>query len=419
MARRRGFLAEMQHQSKVAARQSEQAARRRQAEQARQEREAAQAQRKSEQTAKRAQRAREQERVQLEKEALMAHRESMKAKAAQMTAQLNADNDDLMNLLNWTLDIDDYVDLETLRQVAKHPVFSNKKLESPTPPPAPIVFPDEPIYVEPPAPRALFSKQKKHARLIEAAYAEYKKLHEGWNIRTYRLSQDAEKLRKQYERDESRRKRMLKSAKEEYEAECRAREAEIDKHNQALDQLITNLGYGTPDAIEEYVGIVLSNSVYPEHFEVDHDFTFDPDTAELSLKAVLPPPESLSAVKAYRYVQKDDRIAETALSAKAQKDRYTEAVYQVSLRTLHEVFSADRRGLINSISLELGSEALNPATGKSEYVPFVAVATERSIFEDINLAAVTPHATLEHLGASISKNPHGLIAANLGGVRKS
>lgn len=419
MARRRGFLAEMQHQAKKAAREADQAARQRQAEQARREREAAQAQRKAEQAAQRAKRAKEQERARLEKEALMAHREAKKAKAEQMTTQLRENDDELANLLNATLDVDDYVDLESLRKVAKHPPFSNPKLETPTKHPDPVVLPPEPVYTEPEPPRALFNRKKKHERLIEASKSDFAKAREAWSVELSRLQQEFTQRQKQYDDQEARRKHLLKAAKKQYEVECHRREAEVEKHNQELDQLIANLGYGVPEAIEEYVGIVLSNSVYPPHFEVDHDFTFDSASAELTLKALVPPPETLSAVKSYRYIQKDDRIAETAMSQKAQKDRYADAVHQVSLRTLHEVFTADRRGLINSISLEVGAEALNPATGNSEYVPFVAVATERSAFEEINLEAVVPLATLEHLGASVSKNPHGLVAATVGGVRKS
>jgi len=38
-------------------------------------------------------------------------------------------------------------------------------------------------------------------------------------------------------------------------------------------------------------------------------------------------------------------------------------VHQVALRSFHEVFEADRRGLIRSISLEVGTETIDPATG--------------------------------------------------------
>lgn len=343
----------------------------------------------------------------------------MKAKAEQMTLELEERNEDLANLLDATLEVDDYVDLETLRQVAEHPPFSNPTLETPTPPPAPVVFPQEPVFVEPEAPWALFNRKKKHQELIQTTYNEFLSQHAAWGTETQASHEESLRREQQFEQNELRRKKQLKAAKERYEVECQMREAEVEKHNQELNHLIANLGYGVADAIEEYVGIVLSNSVYPKHFEVDHEFTFESANAELTLKALVPAPETLSSVKNYRYVQKDDRIAETALSQKAQKDRYADAVHQVSLRTLHEVFSADRRGLIGSISLEVGSEALNPATGNAEYVPFVAVAAERTVFEEINLEAVIPQATLEHLGASISKNPHGLVPATVGGVRKS
>src|SRR3954452_228159 len=46
---------------------------------------------------------------------------------------------------------------------------------------------------------------------------------------------------------------------------------------------IQNLAYGVDDAVQEYVGIVLSNSVYPESFPVAHEFEFMSDLKELSL----------------------------------------------------------------------------------------------------------------------------------------
>lgn len=51
----------------------------------------------------------------------------------------------------------------------------------------------------------------------------------------------------------------------------------------AVDKLIADLGYGTTEAVQEYVAIVLANSVYPDHFPVTHDFSFEPASAELQL----------------------------------------------------------------------------------------------------------------------------------------
>ena len=211
----------------------------------------------------------------------------------------------------------------------------------------------------------------------------------------------------------------LEKERSRYEAECAARDAEVTEHNTAVDTLITNLGYGTVDAVQEYVSIVLSNSVYPDHFDVDHDFTFDPATAELRLRTLVPGPDKVPDIKAYKYTKTSDEITTTALSQKARKDRYAGAVHQVALRSMHEVFEADRRGLIRTISLEVGIETIHPATGNSASVLFVAVAVERDAFIEFDLSAVVPAATLDHLGAAVSKNPYGLVETDASGVRRS
>lgn len=134
---------------------------------------------------------------------------------------------------------------------------------------------------------------------------------------------------------------------------------------------------------------------------------------------LVPPPDSLPDIKAYKYTKTSDEISSTNLSQKARKDRYTDAVHQVALRSIHEVYEADRRGLIQTISLEVGTETLHPATGLNAYIPFVAVGCERSAFVEFDLSAIVHLATLEHLGASLSKNPFGLVGADTKGVRRS
>ncbi len=161
---------------------------------------------------------------------------------------------------------------------------------------------------------------------------------------------------------------------------------------------------------------MLANSIYPEWFPVSHSATFEPSTAELSLRVVIPGPDAILAIKSYRYTKASDEITPVAATQKETKDRYLRAVHNITLRSLHEVFEADRRGLIASISLELGTDTISPATGQPTYVPFVAVAARREEFEALDLSAVVPPAaTLEHLGASVSKNPYGLVPPSLAG----
>ena len=85
---------------------------------------------------------------------------------------------------------------------------------------------------------------------------------------------------------------------------------------------------------------------------------------------------------------------------------------------LHEIFSADEAGNIQSIALTVQTETTSPATGRMEKVPFVAVAAGRQRFEGFDLGNVTPLATLTHLGSAISKSPFDLVPIDPGkGVR--
>lgn len=191
------------------------------------------------------------------------------------------------------------------------------------------------------------------------------------------------------------------------------------ERNKAIDTLIADLGYGAVHAVQEYVSIVLSNSVYPAHFTVEHDFEFDPATAELRLRVLVPSPDKVPTTSAYKYAKSGDEITATTLSLKACKDRYTAAVLHVALRSMHEVFEADRRGLIKTISLQVGTAAIDPATGREGYILFVAVGAARDSFLELNLSNVVPAATLNHLGAVVSKSPYDLVAVDPSGIRRS
>ena len=422
MARRRGLLAEIQHSIKAAERQSQQA--QRNAVRAHQAavRQADQAQRLAERAAAQAARASEAERKAAEKEAQRLHVEAMIAEVDERNARLAEIEEDLASLLSSTLEIDDYVDLERLRAVAEHPPFDRTELETPTPGPVKLEPPPEPALVEPPQPKGISAvfKKKQHAESVATASAAHLEALQAWQAEVDQVPARQAEANQAHAAAEKQRLEDLERELSRYKSECKERERQAAESNSALDHLITNLGYGTAEAVEEYVGIVMSNSVYPEVFPVEPDeYSFEPSTAELRLRVIVPGPDTLPDAKTFRYVKASDEITSSPLSQKAQKDRYASAVHQVALRTLHEVFEADRRGLIQAMSLELGTSTISPATGLVTYVPFVAVASQRETFLAMDLAAVVPLATLEHLGGAVSKNPHGLVPVDPSGIRSS
>lgn len=179
--------------------------------------------------------------------------------------------------------------------------------------------------------------------------------------------------------------------------------------NAQLDALIQGLAQNREEAVQEYVGIVMSNSVYPESFPVEHDHSFDSLMRELSVTVGVPPPAAMPTAREFKYARAKDEISEVAVTAKESKDRYANAVNQVAVRTMHEVFESDRVGRIQTIALLVGTTTINPATGLAGFVPFISVAADRGSFTQMDLSKVVPAATLAHLGAVVSKSPLDLV----------
>jgi restriction system protein len=418
---RRGLFAEIQHQARVAAREEERRERQATREHAALVRRLGQARKAEERAKAQLARSTDAERKRLEKEAKEAHLEAMQAQVEERNAELAEIYDEIDSLLASTLSRDDYVDLKTLRVKAKHPPFNAGDLGAPIPPPAPIPDPLRPVLVQPDPPRGLaklFGK-KKHAE----ALADVERAHEHdlseWRTQCRHAESLRQKAKQKHAQDEAKRLEQLSAAQATYAQECKAREDEAAENNTRLEELITDLGYGTAEAVQEYIGIVLSNSAYPEHFRVTHQFEFDPASAELRLKVAVPGPQEIPEIKGYKYAKASDEIASVALSQKECRERYANAIHQVALRSFHEVFESDRRGLIRTISLDVTADTVDPATGRRAHIPLVIAAAGRDVFMQFDLSAVVPALTLDRLGATVSKNPYGLVAVERGGVRRA
>lgn len=419
MARRRGFFAEIQHQAKVSQREAEvrqnKLARERQAA----ARRAEQAWKTEQRAFAAARNATAAQQKQLERAAKAARVAFMQLEVEQLNAELAGYYAEIDGLLEATLDVDDYVDLDQLRRTAEHPPFPRPDLQVAQARPARLQAPAEPTLSDLDPIKGIFGRKKKAEQAKARAESELEAALVRWRQEVDDLPRVQAGLDRAHADQEAARVSALERAQAIYREECMERQAEVDAHNADVDALVAGLGYGTPDAVREYIDIVLGNSVYPEHFEVKHVSEFTPESAELTLRVLVPPPSEVRTINSYRYVKASDEITSSTLSQKAIKDRYASAVHQVALRSLHEIFEADRRGLIRTISLEVGTETISPGTGQPIYVPFVAVGASRDGFLAIDLAAVVPAATLEHLGAAVSKNPVGLVPAAVSGVRRS
>lgn len=411
---RRGFLAEIQYQNRQAAKRREQQARAEQRAYDAAVREWERAQKEAERQALAQERASEKDRKAAEKAAAAAHVEARQAEVASMNAQLENIYAEIDGLLAATLDVDDFVDLAALRDTDPElPEFDPGDLGVPTPEIPDVVYEEQPA-APPPVSKGLFGGKKRAAEAA-AVQAQYDAEIAAWTERNNARYQAHVAAVEARQVAEAERLEALEAARQAHEA---AFAEQIENRRQNLQRLIDNLGFDVEDAVQEYVEIVLSNSVYPDVFPVDHEATFSVADRELTLTVDIPNPDEVPAVKEFKYNKARDEITETKLPVGQVRERYASAVSQVAVRTLHEIFEADRAERIRTISLTVQTDRVSPSTGLPEVVPLVVVAADRETFSQFDLARVVPSATLEALGAAMSKKPYDLVPADTSrGVR--
>ncbi len=419
MAKRRGFFAELQHQAAVAERnrQRSQASALREAQ--RHQREAERAYAAAERALVAASRVDARAQAEAEREAKRLHVMVQEAHVEALNSDLKTQLAEIDGVLAATLEVDDHVELEELRQVAEHPSFTSPH-EAAIPAPSPIVAPPEPTFLEPPVPTglsAMFGK-KKHAAVVDQARAAFAQQHATWQVEAAAVPMRQLDQLNRHQAAEAERVKKLAADRVAYDEECRQRQARVDAENAQLDDLIRRLTAGEANAVEEYFGIVFGKSVYPDAVSIDIEHSYRPDDKELEIKLRLPQTSDLPTARGYKYVKAKGEVAETAQTAKEQRDRYNNLVHAIVLRTMHEVWESDRLGHVDTISLTAHVEHIDPATGRPTTTPLVAVAADRAAFVSIDLAHVTKAETLKHLKAVVSKNPHALAAIELtSGVR--
>jgi restriction system protein len=92
-----------------------------------------------------------------------------------------------------------------------------------------------------------------------------------------------------------------------------------------------------------------------------------------------------------------------------RKRLYTSVIAQTALRTVYEVFQADRPGHIDSVVLNGYVNTFDPGSGMPVRPRLVTVRTTREAFCALNLAQVEPLACLKTLNAGVSRSPAELI----------
>lgn len=277
----------------------------------------------------------------------------------------------LENLLSDALAQDSCIDLDSLKKTPRIPAFNKQK-------------PVRRGYL--PKPPSGFAsllpwKRRAYDRLYEAAEAKYRK-----DRRAYDEAQDKHEKRVAQER------------------------VEIEEHNREIERFKQDFDAGVPKEIENYFTLVLEKSAYPAGFPNGTAVISAVDTETLRIDFTLPAIDVIPGAKAYAYDKIRDAITQTAMPQKQRRSLYAAVLAQISLRAIHEVFTADRTNKINSVIFVGYVDGRNPSTGQPGRFCLVALNVTRQHFDRLDLRRVEPRACLSGLNGRLSSEPDQMLA---------
>jgi restriction system protein len=165
---------------------------------------------------------------------------------------------------------------------------------------------------------------------------------------------------------------------------------------------------GDPDAIIDYCDAMLSNSEYPDWFPQDYDLDYNPASKMLIIEYSLPSLDSMPRLAEVKYIQSRNELKEVWLNPTKVNELYDSLIYQITLRTIYELFEADMTKALESIVFNGWVQYVDTATGQSVRACIVSIQTGKSEFKSMNLAAVDPKACFKRLKGIGSSKLHGL-----------
>lgn len=137
------------------------------------------------------------------------------------------------------------------------------------------------------------------------------------------------------------------------------------------------------DAIERYVSIVLTNSKYPVDFEHDFEISYDKEAKTLKVNFLFQDIDSFPVVERYEYNPEKNEIVEIPMSRENAISFYSNILYSVGIRTIHEIFESVYIDAIDFVSFN------GYISDENESLCAFSLRTSKSVFEKINLRAST------------------------------
>ncbi|MCE1190158.1 MAG: restriction endonuclease [Ignavibacteria bacterium] len=250
-------------------------------------------------------------------------------------------------------------------------------------------------------------RKKKELHANEA----YNLAFENWEEKSKEIEKNNVEIQEKYELDlalwQSKREQCILKNKEkvdEWEKHKKEHYARQVEHNSKINELQDSYMNISEAAVLEYCQMVLNNSEYPEFFPQNFELEYNPETKILIVEYELPSIKDFPRTREWKYIASKKELKPYFIPDSELNKLFDEAIYKITLRSLHELFEADVAKALDSVSFNGWVNAVNKATGKEESNCIVSIQVRKTDFETIDLSKVDPKICFKNLkGVSSSK----------------
>ncbi|WP_199099260.1 restriction endonuclease [Dyella sp. ASV21] len=311
---------------------------------------------------------------------------------------------DAEGLLLATLDIDDAVDWSTLEDHSPFRGFDGSSFPS-------VTFADtgwpmgikEAIAPKAPDPKSakyqpalgLLDKLLSGRRAAKVAASErlYAADHDAW-VEQRRLADGANAASN----------KQLDAAKAAFLNAENTFKAAQEEGNAKVQALAARYRAGESDAVLANVELILNASKYPDWIRKDYTTQYNAQTKLLIVDFQLPTHSDIPRLTKVAYVASRDELKESFLSDSDFNRLFDSVIYQLTLRTIHELFEGDTANVVDSVVFNGWVTAVNRSTGRDETACIVSLQATKAEFLAFDLRRVDPKACFKQLrGVAASK----------------
>lgn len=311
--------------------------------------------------------------------------QSKEEQAKEKTLEAEKEIERVQNILKHTLNINDAIDWETIKfkdefslEQQPHQFIHFKKSNG-----YPETF-DSLSLLPPPDTKEYFTNIGFFDKLFGHAKTKLENQCRDFDIAVKANEKENSKINE----ENGKRLLELKTKQSHWESEKEKFENRQTEHNEKVEELKSRYQEKKQEAVLEYCEMVLNNSEYIDSLAKEFELRFNPSNNMLLVDYRLPAPKDLPSINKVKYIKSRDEIEIKELSNTAKSKLYDSAIYQIVLRTLHELFEADTIDALKAINLNGFVTDTNPATGHKETTCIVSIQSSKTEFEAINLKGI-------------------------------